>query len=78
MGGGDILRLAGKALIILGFTLVVFGGAIMAAQKVPWIGKLPGDIYVKRADFSFYFPVTTCIIASIVFSLVFYFLSKFK
>ena len=78
VGGEDILRLAGKALMILGFTLAVLGGVIMAAQKVPWIGKLPGDIFVKRAGFSFYFPVTTCIIVSVVLSLVFYLLSRFK
>ena len=61
----------GKMLVILGLLLVVVGLGIMFANKIPYIGRLPGDIYVKREKFSFYFPLTTSIIISIVLTVLF-------
>ena len=61
----------GKMLVILGLLLVVVGLGIMFANKIPYIGRLPGDIYVKREEFSFYFPLTTSIIISIVLTVLF-------
>ncbi|HYA27463.1 MAG TPA: DUF2905 domain-containing protein [Acidobacteriota bacterium] len=46
------------------------------ADKLPWLGHLPGDISIQRDRFSFYFPLTTCIIISVVISLVLYFLRR--
>jgi hypothetical protein len=69
---------AAKILIILGVVLIVLGFALLGFQKLPFLGKLPGDIFIKREHYSFYFPLTTSIIISIVISLVLYFLGKFR
>ena len=61
----------GKILIIFGICLVVLGLILILGDKIPWIGKLPGDIYIKRDKFTFYFPLMTCIIISIILTLLF-------
>jgi hypothetical protein len=58
-------------LVILGILLVVVGLALMFGDKIPFIGRLPGDIYVKKERFSFYFPLTTSIIISIILTILF-------
>jgi hypothetical protein len=62
----------GKTLIVFGIILVVVGVLVSFSRKLPWIGHLPGDIHIQRGRFSFYFPLTTCIVVSIVISLVAY------
>ena len=67
----------GRILIVLGLIIVFFGLLLLIYEKLPFgIGKLPGDIYIKRDNFVFYFPLATSIIISLVFSLIFYILSK--
>ncbi|MEX0994456.1 MAG: DUF2905 domain-containing protein, partial [Balneolaceae bacterium] len=61
---GKWLILFGALLILAGLIVYFFGG------KLGWIGNLPGDIRIERENFSFYFPVTTMILASIFFSLL--------
>ena len=61
----------GKILIICGVVFVVLGLLLTLADKIPWLGKLPGDIYIKRERFSFYFPITTSIIISLILTLLF-------
>ncbi len=61
----------GKILIFLGMTLIVFGFFIH------YVGRLPGDIYIKRDNFVFYFPITTSILLSVVASLLFYIFFRF-
>ena len=65
-----------KALIIIGVFLIVLGGVFLLAQKFPWIGRLPGDIYIKKGDISFHFPITTCLIISVILSLIMVFLGR--
>jgi len=61
----------GKILIIFGIFLVIIGGVLLfAGRHFPFLGKLPGDIHVKGERFEFYFPVTTCLIVSLVLTLV--------
>jgi len=60
----------GKALVVLGLILIVVGAIVWGMGGIPMIGRLPGDIYVRRGNFTFYFPITTAIIISIVLSLV--------
>ena len=62
----------GKALIYLGIFLVVIGVVLSFAGKLPWLGRLPGDIVIERENYSFYFPLTTCILISVIISLVLY------
>lgn len=65
----DFLQI-GKLLILLGIVLVITGVVIMFYPKIPFIGKLPGDILIKRKNFTFYFPVITSIILSIILTLL--------
>lgn len=60
----------GKALVVLGLFLAVVGAMVWGLGGIPMIGRLPGDIYVRRGNFTFYFPITTAIIISVVLSLV--------
>jgi hypothetical protein len=62
----------GKLLIILGVIISLIGLGLLFVHKIPYIGRLPGDIFIKRDNFSFYFPVTTSILISIVLSLIFW------
>lgn len=61
----------GKVFIILGVLFIVMGLAFTFGDKIPFLGKLPGDIYIKRERFSFYFPLTTSILISIVLTILF-------
>ncbi|OPY65156.1 MAG: hypothetical protein A4E63_03135 [Syntrophorhabdus sp. PtaU1.Bin050] len=61
----------GKVLIVAGILLVLIGLAFMFGDKIPYLGKLPGDIYIKRERSSFYFPLTTSIIISIILTILF-------
>lgn len=60
-----------KSLILIGLSIVAVGVIMWLFSGVPFIGRLPGDIYVRRGNFTFYFPVVTCIVISIVLSLIF-------
>jgi hypothetical protein len=66
----------GKALIFLGLILLVIGLVLSFAGKLPWIGNLPGDIIIRRGRFTFYFPITTSIVVSVILSLVVYFFKR--
>jgi len=61
----------GKMLIIAGIILIFAGLVFLFADKIPFIGRLPGDIYVKKERFSFYFPITTSIVISIILTIIF-------
>ena len=61
-----------RVLIIVGVLLVVVGLALLLLPKLPWLGRLPGDIVIKRENFTFYFPLGTCILISVILSLVFW------
>ena len=68
----------GKYIMIIGLCLLVVGVIIyFFHDKLNWIGNLPGDIKVKKENFSFYFPITTMILFSLVLSLVIYLIRKF-
>jgi hypothetical protein len=60
-----------RFLIIIGVLLVVVGVILLLAPKVPWLGKLPLDFTYKRDNFTFYFPLGTCILLSIILSIIF-------
>ena len=66
----------GKSLIIFGLIIAAIGALLTLSGRIPWLGKLPGDIYVKRDSFTFYFPLATCLILSALLSLIFWLLKK--
>lgn len=66
----------GKVLIIVGVILIAVGIILIFGFKIPYIGKLPGDIYIKKDNFSFYFPLTTSIIISIILTVLYYIFKK--
>ena len=68
----------GKILIITGAAIIVIGVAFLFINKIPFIGKLPGDILVKRQNFTFYFPLMTSIILSVVISLALIIFNYFR
>ena len=66
-----------RFLIILG--LIIFGAGVLlnfAGGSLKWLGRLPGDIYIKRGDFTFYFPLATSVIISLILTLIFYLFRK--
>lgn len=66
----------GKLLLFLGLALLVLGLIFILGAKVPWLGKLPGDIYIQRKNFSLYFPLTTCILLSLIVTLIFWLFAR--
>ena len=56
----------GKSLVFAGIAIAVVGLMLWGFSSVPYVGKLPGDIYVRRSNFTFYFPIVTCILISII------------
>jgi len=60
----------GKLLVIAGLVLVVVGAMLRSGVGRTWLGRLPGDINYSRSNFSFHFPIVTCIIVSVVLTLV--------
>ena len=66
----------GKSLIITGLLLIVIGVAIAFGPRIPFIGKLPGDIYIKKDSFTFYFPLVTSILISVIITLIMYLFRK--
>ncbi len=71
----------GKLLIIAGVCAVIAGILILNIDRLPllkYLGRLPGDINVKRGNFSFHFPIVTCIILSIIATIVFRIISRYR
>ena len=68
----------GKSIIFIGIIIVIIGVVLLYSDRLPFnLGKLPGDITYKKENFSFYLPITSSIIISIVLSLLFYLFGKF-
>ena len=76
----DIMDYMGEFLIILGMIIAAMGGLLLIFKHsgISILGKLPGDIIVKRENFTFYFPLATSIILSIILSLILYFIAGRK
>ena len=60
----------GKLLVVFGIVVVLLGAALWSGIGSGWLGRLPGDIRIERGSSGFYFPIVTCIIISIVLSLI--------
>jgi len=66
----------GKFLILFGGILALIGVLILFMGKLPWLGRLPGDILIESKSFSFYFPLVTSLLISLVFSAILWLLSQ--
>ncbi len=66
----------GKVLILFGVVLALLGGLLLVAGKIPYLGRLPGDIVIRRENWSVYFPLTTSILISILLTLLFSLFSR--
>ncbi len=66
----------GKLLVFAGIFILVLGIVFLFGDKIPFIGKLPGDIIIKKKNFTFYFPIVTSILLSLIVSLILYLLKK--
>lgn len=65
----------GKMLLLFGLGMVLLGSVLLIAGhfsgKVPWLGRLPGDIHIERGGWTFYFPLATCLVVSVILTLLF-------
>ena len=62
--------LVGKVLILVGILFIIVGLGIVLKVRIPYLGRLPGDIRIEKEGFRFYFPIVTCIIISILLTLI--------
>jgi Protein of unknown function (DUF2905) len=60
----------GRLLIVFGIVIALVGVVLVAAGRLPWVGRLPGDIHLQRGNWTFYFPLGTSIVLSVVLTLV--------
>ena len=72
MIGSDV----GKVLVALGLLIALAGVVLMLVGRVPWLGRLPGDIHIERGNFSFYFPLATSLLLSAVLTLLLYIVGR--
>ena len=70
----------GKILLGVGLVMILLGGFLLLVSnfsgKVPWLGRMPGDIYIERGSWRFYFPLGTSIVLSVALSLLFWLFSR--
>jgi hypothetical protein len=66
----------GKVLVVFGLALAVFGALLWSGFGRGWLGRLPGDFHYAKGNTSFYFPLATCLLASVVLSLLLWLLRK--
>jgi hypothetical protein len=65
-----------KILIIIGIVIAGLGVLILLGGKIPWLGKLPGDFFFKSKNFTFYFPLATSIIISVILTIILMFINR--
>jgi hypothetical protein len=66
----------GKLLIFAGVFIAILGVLFLFGDKIPFLGKLPGDIYIKKKNFTLYFPIVTSLLLSLIISLIIYLFRK--
>ncbi len=62
----------GKLLVLFGVILIAVGVLLIVAGKLPWLGRLPGDIYYRGEHVTVFFPIVTCLLVSVVITLLLY------
>jgi hypothetical protein len=66
----------GRALIVLGLVVAAIGVVLVLVGRLPWLGRLPGDIAIERGNWAFYFPLGTSILLSIILTLVLWLIGR--
>ena len=61
----------GRFLVIIGVAVALVGLVMWIGLTPKWLGRLPGDVRIERGNFSFYFPIVTCIVISVILTLIF-------
>lgn len=70
--------MVGRLLIYLGMALIIIGLIILYGGKFNFFGKLPGDFVIRKENFTFYFPLMTSVLLSILLSLIIYIVHRLK
>lgn len=73
---GESIQYFARFLILTGVVIIILGAVLLLSGKIPWIGKLPGDIVIQRKNFTFYFPLATSILLSLLLTLIFWILGR--
>lgn len=68
----------GKLIILTGIVIIAVGLVVHFSDRIPMLGRLPGDFTIKRENFSFYFPLGTSVLLSIIVSVILYFIRRFS
>lgn len=68
----------GKFLILVGIVIIAIGALLLLSGKIPYIGRLPGDIIIQRKNFTFYFPLATSIILSLIITFILWLIGRLK
>lgn len=66
----------GRMLVVFGVLIALVGVALMVLGRVPWLGRLPGDIHIERGNWTFYFPLATSLLLSAVLTLILWILGR--
>jgi hypothetical protein len=66
----------GRILVVIGLIIAGIGLVMIFAGKIPWIGRLPGDFFFRGKNFSFYFPLTTGLLISVILTIILWFLNR--
>ncbi len=66
----------GKLLIVSGLLIAVVGVILVLAGRLPWLGRLPGDVYIQRGNWTFYFPLATSIVVSLALTTLFWLIGR--
>ena len=72
----DGIQYIGKFLIVFGVVIIAIGGLLLLSERIPWLGRLPGDIMIRKKNFTFYFPLATSILLSLLLTLLFWIIGK--
>jgi hypothetical protein len=72
------MQFLGKSLVLFGGILVLLGVMLMFSDKIPFLGKLPGDIHIKKDNVEFYFPIMTSIVLSLLLSAILWIIAYFR
>ena len=66
----------GKGLIVVGLLITAVGVLLLVSEKVGWIGRLPGDFTIRRENFTVHIPLATCLVISVLLSLLIWLFRK--